>query len=144
MDFTGVTMVDFALAGTAKADEFVGPQRITTCCRCGHQIANVFIVDVPAANRLLPMGGDCLATLTGDNSTRRLFSKVMRALPGYDFTFLQVIGDTLWAKTTIRIIEWSGEAVTRDRAVACGNPAILKAAAVHYLETVGRSYNFKN
>lgn len=67
---TAIEVQGFAVAGTPYAFELFGPHEEMTCRQCGAQLSNVY------ATSLGPMGGDCLATLTGDNATR---SAVRRA-----------------------------------------------------------------
>jgi hypothetical protein len=66
----GLEVEGYALAGTPAAFELIGPHETANCVRCGSPIAHVFATNKGA------MGGDCLATLTGDDSTRRLAKKI--------------------------------------------------------------------
>lgn len=54
------------VAGTPQADEYLHGEFEPTCDNCGRPIKNVFVT---ASGYKL--GGDCLATLTGDESTRQ-------------------------------------------------------------------------
>lgn len=66
----------FVHAGTPEAFEALPPAEAIAprCVRCGSPISYVFLT-----NKGL-MGGDCLATLTGDQSTRKLARKLSQAL----------------------------------------------------------------
>lgn len=65
--FEGLTVEGYFRAGTPEASEWVrGDFSDVSCVRCGAKISHVF------ATNHGNMGGDCLATLTGDDSTRRL------------------------------------------------------------------------
>jgi len=69
--FDGVALEGFAVAGSPAALEALGGTFANiSCVCCGARIGNVFLTSHG------PMGGDCLATLTGDDSTR----KAVRAL----------------------------------------------------------------
>lgn len=61
----------YVLAGTPAAEEY-GLRGAVECVNCGKPIAHVFVTDVG------PMGGDCLATITGDDSTRKVVQRMMR------------------------------------------------------------------
>lgn len=54
------------VAGTPQADEYLHGDLEPTCDNCGRPIKNVFVT---ASGYKL--GGDCLATLSGDDSTRQ-------------------------------------------------------------------------
>ena len=72
----GLELEGYAEAGTAAAFEALPPDVAESpfCVRCGSPIAHVFLTSKG------PMGGDCLATLTGDQTTRRLGRKLTTAL----------------------------------------------------------------
>lgn len=72
----GLELEGFVVAGTPAALEALTPGQAESphCVRCGSQISNVFLTSKG------PMGGDCLATLTGDPSTRRLGRKLAQKL----------------------------------------------------------------
>lgn len=61
----------YVLAGTPSAEEF-GLRGSVQCVNCGKPITHVFMTDVG------PMGGDCLATITGDDSTRKIVQRMTR------------------------------------------------------------------
>jgi hypothetical protein len=58
-----VTVLDYVHAGSASAAH-VGLTDVVSCVCCGSQISHVFLSSVG------PLGGDCAATLTGENHTR--------------------------------------------------------------------------
>ena len=62
-DLSGAIMV---VAGSEAAEEYLPGDSEPLCDNCGRPIKYVFIT--PTGHKL---GGDCLATLTGDDSTRR-------------------------------------------------------------------------
>ena len=59
------TRWDYVVAGTPAALEF-GLDGPVQCLNCGQKISHVYMTDVG------PLGGDCLATISGDDSTRRV------------------------------------------------------------------------
>lgn len=61
-----VEILDYVYAGTSKAADYLGADGFAdvSCVCCGAKISHVFWSNVG------PLGGDCAATLTGDNSTR--------------------------------------------------------------------------
>ena len=61
-------------AGSPRACEALGMHEHMACVRCGARISIVY------ATSHGPMGGDCLATLTGDASTRRRLAQLARKL----------------------------------------------------------------
>jgi hypothetical protein len=67
-------IIAFVIATTAQAFEVLGPHEAVHCVCCGSPLKNVFVTESG------PMGGDCLATKTGDNSTRVLFRKISKKL----------------------------------------------------------------
>jgi hypothetical protein len=72
----GLELEGYAEAGTAAAFEALPPDVAESphCVRCGSPIAHVFLTSKG------PIGGDCLATLTGDPATRQLGRKLTKAL----------------------------------------------------------------
>lgn len=72
----GLELEGFVMAGTPSAFEALPPGQAAAprCVRCAAPISNVFLTSKG------PMGGDCLATLTGDQSTRRLARKLSQKL----------------------------------------------------------------
>lgn len=68
-----VTVVDFVMAGSSRAADLGGMSDDVSCVCCGARITNVFISNVG------PLGGDCAATLTGDESTRAEIRAGVRA-----------------------------------------------------------------
>ena len=70
-----VQIVDYFLAGSPKAMEALGGDFADVdCVRCGSKITHVFMTEHG------PMGGDCLATLTGDDSTRKAIRATIEKL----------------------------------------------------------------
>jgi len=74
--FPNVEVEGYVKAGTPAAYEVLGPARFSdvSCVVCGAKIANVFETNYG------PMGGDCLATLTGDDSTRKAVQQLYEKL----------------------------------------------------------------
>lgn len=68
------TIDDVVHAGSVRACEALGVHEHMGCVRCGAPISVVY------ATSLGPLGGDCLATLTGDPSTRRRIQRLARSL----------------------------------------------------------------
>ena len=66
--------------GTSAAME-VGLGDEVLCVNCGKPISHVFMTDVG------PLGGDCLATITGDDSTRKSVVALYKDLPKYNAVF---------------------------------------------------------
>ena len=61
------------IAGTELAFEVLGPMADDpSCIRCGAPISYVMVTNKG------PMGGDCYATLTGDDSTRKVWRKILK------------------------------------------------------------------
>lgn len=76
--FEGLTLEGYYRAGTPEAAEWVaGGGADLSCVRCGARIGHVFQTSHG------PMGGDCVATLTGDDSTRRLARVLRQRLSGW-------------------------------------------------------------
>lgn len=67
-------ILDVVQAGSPRACDALGMHEDVACRRCGAKIAIVY------ATTLGPLGGDCLATLTGDASTRRRLTNLTRTL----------------------------------------------------------------
>jgi hypothetical protein len=65
---------DVVCAGSPRACAALGMHEDMSCVRCGARISIVY------ATSHGPMGGDCLATLTGDPSTRRRLQQLTRKL----------------------------------------------------------------
>lgn len=59
-----VSVIDFVIAGSSRAADMGGMSDDVSCACCGMRITHVFISNVG------PLGGDCAASLTGDDSTR--------------------------------------------------------------------------
>ena len=73
--FGDVHVVDYFRAGSPKAVEALGGDFADVdCVRCGSKISHVFMTESG------PMGGDCLATLTGDDSTRKAIRATIEKL----------------------------------------------------------------
>jgi len=74
--FPHVEVGTFVKAGTPAAYEALGPAGFAdvSCVVCGAKIANVYETNYG------PMGGDCLATLTGDDSTRKAVQQLYEKL----------------------------------------------------------------
>lgn len=65
----GLDVDGFFVAGTAAAAEF----SCGCCCVvCGRELVNVYVTTAG------PMGGDCLATITGDDTFRALYRRLER------------------------------------------------------------------
>jgi len=65
----------YVVAGSPSAATF-GLVGDVCCVNCGARISHVFVTDVG------PIGGDCLATITGDASTRAAVRTITRRLAG--------------------------------------------------------------
>jgi hypothetical protein len=65
---------DVVHAGSPRACDTLGVHESMDCVRCGARISIVYSTSHG------PMGGDCLATLTGDSSTRRRLQQLTRKL----------------------------------------------------------------
>jgi hypothetical protein len=94
--FPNVEVEGYVKAGTPAAYEVLGPARFSdvSCVVCGAKIANVFETNYG------PMGGDCLATLTGDDSTRKAVQQLyekLRYLNKFDPIAVEATGPTDWA-----------------------------------------------
>ena len=63
------TRWDYVVAGTPAALDF-GLRGPVECLNCGQKITHVYMTDVG------PLGGDCLATISGDDSTRRVVRSI--------------------------------------------------------------------
>lgn len=74
--FAGITVEGYFRAGTPAAAEHLHGDLVSCvrCVRCGAKIGHVF------ATSHGPMGGDCLATLTGDESSRRINRQLTQKL----------------------------------------------------------------
>jgi hypothetical protein len=73
--FPDTAVNDFFQAGTSRAHDSVGGDfENIGCVRCGARIRHVFMTQHG------PMGGDCIATLTGDSQTRAVFRKFKKAI----------------------------------------------------------------
>lgn len=70
--FQDVLLEAFVAGTSLAADHGVGEE--TFCVVCGARLLNVFVTSHG------DMGGDCLATITGDNSTRREVVKILKSL----------------------------------------------------------------
>ena len=87
--FANVTLEGFVKAGTSAAHDALGGQfDDVSCIVCGARIGNVFLTNHG------PMGGDCLATLTGDDSTRAAVRKLYEVLRYADKAVPVEIGAT--------------------------------------------------
>ena len=66
----------FVVAGTEPAHALLGVRQgeHPQCIRCGSPLLYTFVTSKG------PMGGDCLATVTGDQSTRKLAKKVLEGV----------------------------------------------------------------
>ena len=74
--FPRVEVQGYVKAGTPAAYEMMGPARFSdvSCIVCGAKITNVYETNYG------PMGGDCLASLTGDDSTRKAVQQLYEKL----------------------------------------------------------------
>lgn len=73
--FAGVEVSEYVMAGSPGAHDALGGDFVdVSCVRCGSKITHVFVTNFG------PMGGDCLATLTGDDTTRRTARKIVDAI----------------------------------------------------------------
>jgi len=71
----GLDVEGYVVAGTEPAFEaLAGAADDPRCIRCGSPIKYVFLTNKG------PMGGDCLATVTGDPSTRKIARKFVSKL----------------------------------------------------------------
>ena len=70
----GLDLEGMVVAGTEPAYEALGPYESVYCVCCGAQINFVLLTNKG------PMGGDCYATLSGDNTTRRVWRKLGQKL----------------------------------------------------------------
>lgn len=67
---------DVVNVGSVRACERLGVHDQMTCRRCGARIAIAYVTSHG------PLGGDCLATLTGDPTTRRRLQQLSRVIHG--------------------------------------------------------------
>ena len=75
--FEEATATDYFFAGTARAFEALGgASEDVSCVNCGAKIAHVYLTEHG------PMGGDCLASITGDDMTRQQVRKLTAKLRG--------------------------------------------------------------
>lgn len=149
----GLDTEGYVLANTEAAFEALGPREAESprCVRCGLPIKHVFLTNKG------PMGGDCLATLTGDPSTRRLARKLSRKLDEVSH-YAEVKG--LLLKRTVQgspaisaVIlnrddydSWTGRFGTRSRFLLSGKPgteAVLAGIGAHEAELRGLTLETK-
>lgn len=71
---TTLAVEAFVIAGTPLACEYLGPHDEAHCVNCGARLTQVYITSRG------PMGGDCLATITGTNATRANYRKAEQTL----------------------------------------------------------------
>jgi len=135
----------FVTAGTEPAHAALGPMvgEEPYCIRCGSPIKYVFLTSKG------PMGGDCLATLTGDPATRKLARKVHQSLDrleswGKNLSALEVKrGFRDWTISAISIDrndydEWTGRFGEKSDYVASGkDQAMTEAIAAFEAEARG-------
>lgn len=71
----GLDIEGLVTAGTEAAFEALGPAEFVSprCVRCGSPLSYVVLTSKG------PMGGDCYATLTGDDTTRKAWRSVMQS-----------------------------------------------------------------
>lgn len=105
----GLELEGYVLAGTEAAFDTLGPREAETphCVRCGSPISHVFVTSKG------PMGGDCLATLTGDQSTRRLARQLTQKL-NVEMGYREVSGLEVKRSLSYRS-EYAVSAVSIDR-----------------------------
>ena len=71
--------IEYIEAGSPQGMEFgLSPGEPVLCVNCGHRITHVYMTDVG------PLGGDCLATITGDDSTRKSVQAIRKAAKKID------------------------------------------------------------
>jgi len=63
---------EYVRAGTSSAADLDLIDEDVSCVNCGAPLTHVFVTEVG------PMGGDCLASITGDDSTRKVVQKMQR------------------------------------------------------------------
>jgi hypothetical protein len=104
----GLELEGFVQAGTPAAYEELGPAAFSAphCIRCGSPISYVFLTSKG------PMGGDCLATLTGDQSTRRLARLLAKAID-VEQGYREITGLKISKSLSSR--DYKVEAVSTDR-----------------------------
>ena len=79
--FAEITVEGYFRAGSPAASEWdLGDFEDVSCVRCGAKIGHVFMTNHG------PMGGDCLATLTGDDTTRRVVRQIRQKLANWAAT----------------------------------------------------------
>ena len=134
-----VEIEGYVVAGSPDAVEALGPMagESPSCVNCGARLKNVFLTSVG------PMGGDCLATCTGDDSTRKVVYKILKSLRqklGWERPVRILIEDgrrganpytvSIMARTEDSYVEpWSGELVGL-RKIYVGSFGDLGAMAV--------------
>jgi hypothetical protein len=67
-------VADVVTAGSPRCHEVAGVRESYTCRRCGAFITTIYMTTHG------PLGGDCLATLTGDSSSRSRIQSLTRKL----------------------------------------------------------------
>jgi hypothetical protein len=74
--YADLSVDGYALAGSPSAYDMLGSGEFSSpvCKRCGAAIKHVYLTNHG------PMGGDCVATLTGDQSTRAFARKLLDSL----------------------------------------------------------------
>lgn len=119
------TVHGFVTAGSVEAFDALGPHEHVNCARCGSNITNVFLTEKG------PIGGDCLATVTGDNTTRSAFRKISKKFEQVSqwYSVGRIWGVSVesdahsrevsifahYNKKNARIDEWSGEVIRADQ-----------------------------
>lgn len=129
--FQETTLDGFVVAG--QPNDF-GVEEEANCCVCGSRIKNVFLTNYG------PMGGDCLATLTGDDSTRKEIKSIMRRLQNTLFEPLYLVVEPHFSRPEKEAIvsgyfpsHYSGSAPYR-RLVAYGKVNSVKWAIAAWSE----------
>jgi hypothetical protein len=144
----GLELEGYVVAGTPAAFEALDPRAAESprCVRCGSPISHVFLTSKG------PMGGDCLATLTGDPATRRLARTIAKKLDLFEAWDKRIIAlevkrgqrdFVVWAVETDYndFDEWTGLYGEKTEYVACGEDRALTEAIVAFeAETRGMEY----
>lgn len=148
-------VTDYFRAGSPAAREALGGDfKDVDCVRCGSKISHVFMTNYG------PMGGDCVATLTGDDSMRKDVRRVAEALKQSKFSvefykgrlnaveveFKSAPGARPAMVVSTRATFWNdlGYAQTKSRYIVSAKPTPAAfAAAVQWAEENGLEVEVK-
>lgn len=131
--FSGAELESYVVAGTPAAYEY-GIDDNPTCVVCGSHLKYVFVTSLGI------MGGDCAATITGDDSTRKQVASISKALRSQyrDALSLEI------ERCSYRPVEWNVRAeyrsdydngpATFSKFVACGSEKAIRFAVMAWAD----------